>query len=75
MTGENNDYVILTDIEGTEDFYGDMDFKVAGTKKGITAIQLDIKLHGVSPKILSEAMKQALESHAVFVRQSAQHSQ
>ena len=66
VTGENNDYVILTDIEGTEDFYGDMDFKVAGTKKGITAIQLDIKLHGVSPQILAEAMKQARESHVVL---------
>ena len=64
--GEDGNYVILTDIEGTEDFYGDMDFKVAGTKKGITAIQLDIKLHGVSPKILSEAMKQALEAHTVL---------
>lgn len=63
VTGENNNYVILTDIEGIEDAYGDMDFKVAGTEHGITAIQLDIKLQNVSYQILSEAIKQARKAH------------
>lgn len=62
VTGDNNEYVVLTDIEGIEDAYGDMDFKVAGTTKGITAIQLDIKLQGVSQQILSDALKQAREA-------------
>jgi len=64
VTGEDNNYVILTDIEGTEDAYGDMDFKVAGTSQGITAIQLDIKLPGISYQILAEALKQAREAHS-----------
>ncbi|MBN2187234.1 MAG: polyribonucleotide nucleotidyltransferase [Dehalococcoidia bacterium] len=59
VTGENGDYVILTDIAGMEDAYGDMDFKVAGTSQGITALQLDIKLKGVDYKILGEALNQA----------------
>lgn len=63
VTGENGDYVILTDIEGTEDAYGDMDFKVAGTAKGITALQLDIKLPGISHDIIAQAIKQAREAH------------
>ncbi len=54
-----NEYVLLTDIQGPEDHYGDMDFKVAGTKNGITAIQLDVKVEGVSIKILSEALTRA----------------
>ena len=52
-------YKILTDIQGPEDHYGDMDFKVAGTREGITAIQLDVKVAGVPIKILGEAMRQA----------------
>jgi len=52
-------YVILSDIMGPEDFSGDMDFKVAGTPKGITALQMDIKLKGLTPQILSEALQQA----------------
>ncbi|RPJ62845.1 MAG: polyribonucleotide nucleotidyltransferase [Dehalococcoidia bacterium] len=59
-------YVILTDIEGIEDFYGDMDYKVAGTVNGITAIQLDIKLRGVSQEMLGKATMQALEAHKVI---------
>ena len=55
-------YVILSDIQDAEDFAGDMDFKVAGTKKGITALQMDIKVKGISPKIMSEALSQAKES-------------
>ena len=62
VTGENNEYVVLTDIEGKEDAYGDMDFKVAGTREGITAIQLDIKLKGISQQILSDALMQAREA-------------
>lgn len=56
---EGNDYVILSDIQGLEDHYGDMDFKVAGTVQGITALQLDIKVGGLSEKILTEALAQA----------------
>jgi len=59
VTGKNGDYVILTDIAGMEDAYGDMDFKVAGTSQGITALQLDIKLKGVDYKILGESLNQA----------------
>lgn len=59
ITGENGDYVILTDIAGVEDAYGDMDFKVAGTSQGITALQLDIKLKGVDYKILGQSLNQA----------------
>lgn len=57
MSGE--DYTILSDIQGMEDHLGDMDFKVAGTKKGITALQMDIKIEGLSEEILKEAMYQA----------------
>jgi polyribonucleotide nucleotidyltransferase len=63
VTGDNNNYVVLTDIEGIEDAYGDMDFKVAGTNQGITALQLDIKLRGISYEILAEAIKQAREAY------------
>jgi len=63
VTGEDNNYVVLTDIEGMEDHYGDMDFKVPGTQVGITAIQLDIKLQGISCEIVAEAIKQAREAH------------
>jgi polyribonucleotide nucleotidyltransferase len=62
VTGEDNNYVILTDIEGIEDAYGDMDFKVAGTSQGITALQLDIKLKGISYEIVAGAIKQAREA-------------
>lgn len=63
VTGDDDDYVVLTDIEGIEDAYGDMDFKVAGTSQGITALQLDIKLKGISYQILAEAIKQARNAH------------
>jgi len=56
---EDNDYVILTDIQGLEDHLGDMDFKVTGTEKGITALQMDIKIAGITEKIMSEALAQA----------------
>ena len=57
VTGETDeDYLVLTDIQGLEDFFGDMDFKVAGTHKGITAIQMDIKIHGLTRAIIEEAI-------------------
>ena len=60
MKDKNSDKVaVLTDIQGLEDFFGDMDFKVAGTEKGITAIQMDIKIHGIDRKILTTALEQA----------------
>jgi polyribonucleotide nucleotidyltransferase len=62
MTDDKGNYAVLTDIAGLEDFYGDMDFKVAGTDTGITALQLDIKLKGVSLEILNAAIKQARDA-------------
>ncbi|HEV2418493.1 MAG TPA: polyribonucleotide nucleotidyltransferase, partial [Terriglobia bacterium] len=59
LVKEGDKYAILTDIAGAEDHYGDMDFKVAGTKDGITALQMDIKITGVTPAIMAEAMEQA----------------
>jgi polyribonucleotide nucleotidyltransferase len=59
MYESDNSYKILTDIQGPEDHHGDMDFKVAGTKEGVTAIQLDVKVDGVPVKILGEAMRQS----------------
>ncbi len=57
VTGDTDeDYLVLTDIQGLEDFFGDMDFKVAGTHKGITAIQMDIKIHGLTRPIIEEAI-------------------
>lgn len=56
---ECSKYTILTDIQGLEDHYGDMDFKVAGTRNGITALQMDIKIKGITPEILKEALAQA----------------
>jgi polyribonucleotide nucleotidyltransferase len=58
---EGNKYAILTDIAGAEDHYGDMDFKVAGTRKGITALQMDIKVTGLNAQILADALQQARE--------------
>jgi polyribonucleotide nucleotidyltransferase len=59
LVKEGDDYAILTDIAGAEDHYGDMDFKVAGTRKGITALQMDIKIGGLTREILEQAMAQA----------------
>jgi polyribonucleotide nucleotidyltransferase len=59
LVKEGDDYAILTDIAGAEDHYGDMDFKVAGTRKGITALQMDIKISGLTHQIMREAMEQA----------------
>jgi polyribonucleotide nucleotidyltransferase len=63
VTGDtDDDYIVLTDIQGLEDFYGDMDFKVAGTHKGITAIQMDIKIHGLTKAIIEEAIAKTREA-------------
>ncbi len=63
VTGDtDDDYIVLTDIQGLEDFFGDMDFKVAGTKDGITAIQMDIKIHGLTRPIVEEAIKRTREA-------------
>jgi len=59
LVKEGDDYAILTDIAGAEDHYGDMDFKVAGTREGITALQMDIKIGGITTSIMREAMEQA----------------
>ena len=59
LVKEDENYAILTDIAGAEDHYGDMDFKVAGTRKGITALQMDIKIMGITPQIMREALEQA----------------
>jgi polyribonucleotide nucleotidyltransferase len=59
-------YTILTDIQGLEDHFGDMDFKVAGTKKGITALQMDIKIRGINRAIIQEALKEALRARTVI---------
>jgi Polyribonucleotide nucleotidyltransferase (polynucleotide phosphorylase) len=59
LVKEEDSYAILTDIAGAEDHYGDMDFKVAGTRKGITALQMDIKVMGITSKIMHEALEQA----------------
>lgn len=61
---ENHPYTILTDIQGLEDHFGDMDFKCAGTEKGITALQMDIKIHGVTREVLSKALAQANKARA-----------
>ena len=59
LVKEGDEYAILTDIAGAEDHYGDMDFKVAGTRKGITALQMDIKISGITGQIMREALEQA----------------
>jgi polyribonucleotide nucleotidyltransferase len=59
LVKEDKDYAILTDIAGAEDHYGDMDFKVAGTREGITALQMDIKVMGITAQIMREALEQA----------------
>ena len=72
ITGDNDNYAILTDIEGVEDAYGDMDFKVAGTTEGITALQLDIKLKGINPEILRQALHQAREARLFILEKMQQ---
>ena len=63
VTGDtDDDYIVLTDIQGLEDFFGDMDFKVAGTHDGITAIQMDLKIHGLTRPIVEEAIRRTKEA-------------
>ena len=63
VTGDtDDDYIVLTDIQGLEDFFGDMDFKVAGTHDGITAVQMDIKIHGLTRPIVEEAIRRTKEA-------------
>ncbi len=70
VTGEtDDDYLVLTDIQGLEDFFGDMDFKVAGTHKGITAIQMDIKIHGLTRPIVEEAIARTREARMYIMDQ------
>jgi len=73
VTRDNGDYAILTDIEGIEDNYGDMDFKVAGTTEGVTALQMDTKLKGVSLEILEKALNQAREAR-LFILDAMQQT-
>ncbi len=68
VTGEtDDDYLVLTDIQGLEDFFGDMDFKVAGTDNGITAIQMDIKIHGLTRAIIEEAIARTKEARTFIL--------
>ena len=68
VTGETDDeYLVLTDIQGLEDFFGDMDFKVAGTHKGITAIQMDIKIHGLTRPIIEEAIARTKQARTYIL--------
>ena len=68
VTGEtDDDYLVLTDIQGLEDFFGDMDFKVAGTHKGITAIQMDIKIHGLTREIVEGAIRRTKEARTYIL--------
>jgi polyribonucleotide nucleotidyltransferase len=68
ITGETeDDYVLLTDIQGLEDFFGDMDFKVAGTKEGITAIQMDIKIDGLTPEIIQDSLEQTRKARDIIL--------
>jgi len=64
---DGDNFVILSDIQGAEDFAGDMDFKVAGTEDGITALQMDIKVKGITPKIMAQALEQAKEGRAFIL--------
>src|SRR5678815_2217116 len=69
---EGDDYIVLTDIAGVEDHLGDMDFKVAGTREGITALQMDIKISGVTFEILRDALAQAREARLSILGQMAE---
>ena len=70
VTGDtDDDYIVLTDIQGLEDFFGDMDFKVAGTHDGITAIQMDIKIHGLTRQIVEEAIRRTKEAREYILNE------
>ncbi len=67
LVKEKNDYVILTDIAGLEDHFGDMDFKVTGTQKGVTAVQMDLKIDGIDLEIVKQALEQAKEARTIIL--------
>lgn len=70
VTGDtDDDFVLLTDIQGLEDFFGDMDFKVAGTSKGITAIQMDIKIDGLTPEIIKQSLENTNKARAYILEE------
>ncbi len=70
VTGEtDDDFVLLTDIQGLEDFFGDMDFKVAGSEKGITAIQMDIKIDGLTPEIIKQSLQKTNEARQYILNE------
>ena len=70
VTGDtDDDYIVLTDIQGLEDFFGDMDFKVTGTTEGITAIQMDIKIHGLTRPIVEEAIRRTREARMYILNE------
>ena len=74
LISDGTNYTVLTDIQGLEDHFGDMDFKVAGTRQGITALQMDIKISGITPAILEEALAQAKVARLRFLMLLSQQS-
>ena len=72
LVKENDQYAILSDIAGLEDHYGDMDFKVVGSAEGITALQMDIKISGVTREIMSQALKQARDGRLHILKKMAE---
>jgi polyribonucleotide nucleotidyltransferase len=72
LVKDGDEYAVLTDIAGAEDHYGDMDFKVAGTEKGITSLQMDIKIGGIDRKIMAEALEQAREGRLHILQKMAE---
>ena len=72
LVKEGKDTVILTDIAGLEDYFGDMDFKVAGTHKGITAMQMDVKIEGISPEVISQVLAQAKEARETILQKMSE---
>ncbi len=72
---EGDRFAILSDIQGLEDFLGDMDFKVAGTKEGITALQMDIKIEGISAAIMKVALEQAKRGRMHIIEKWKRHCQ
>jgi len=67
VKGEDQSYAVLTDILGMEDHLGDMDFKVAGTEQGVTALQMDIKIKGITPAIMAQALEQARKARLAIL--------
>src|SRR5256714_13350798 len=72
LVKEGDDYVILTDIQGAEDHLGDMDFKVAGSRDGVTALQMDIKITGVTQEIMRSALEQAKQAREFILEEMSQ---